>query len=178
MPAPTRLAAWTASALLVVGLAVPVAARAQGAGPTLLGGVGGLFAGGLVSVGIWTAEARFAGEYLYDVDEALSWQAAPILVGLGVGVTLGSSDRDRLYGAGRGAGIGGVGGAVVGALLGHLLWEDPERRWAGGVIGGGAGLLVGSVVGALAADDDGEILSSSRGTASVPLASVRIPVGF
>jgi len=185
MTVPTRLAAWTASALLVGALVAPSDAHGQGTGPALIGTFGGLFAGGLVSVGVWTAEARFAGEYLYDVDEALNWQAAPIVIGLGAGLTMGITNRDRLYGAGRGAGIGGASGAVVGALLGTLVWEDPERSWAGGVIGAGAGILLGSVIGALTVEDSpdgGDLLEggdlAGSSTSPLPLASVRIPVGF
>lgn len=184
MAAPTRLAVWAASALLVGALVAPSDARAQGTGPALIGTFGGLFAGGLVSVGVWTADARFRDEYLYDVDEALSWQAAPIVIGLGAGLAMGVTNRERLYGAGRGAGIGGASGAVVGALLGSLVWEDPERSWAGGVIGAGAGILLGSVIGALTAEDerDGIDLAggdlAGSGASPIPLASVRIPVGF
>lgn len=138
-----------------------------------MGGAAGLVAGGYVSVGIWTARARFQDEYLFSAADALGWEATPILVGMGTGFAVGFLDQDRL----RRTVIGGVAGwflgTGVGMTLGAAHWRPPEGRWAGGLIGSAAGILVGSAVGLVwpAGDDDG---GPDTSAARAP----RIPLGF
>ena len=139
-------------ALALLGSA-PDSARGQGLVPGVVGGVGGMLAGGYVTVGIWTARAR-AGDYLYDTKEALGWGSIPVVLGTGAGVALGTTDRDRLERSGVGAVIGAAAGTGVGVLVGRSAWLPPEGAWAGGIIGGAAGLVIGATVGALWPDDE------------------------
>ncbi|MGD2067559.1 MAG: hypothetical protein PVI57_02660 [Gemmatimonadota bacterium] len=173
--APRTISALVAPcALLGVG---PHAASGQDALPALVGGAGGLMAGGIVSVGIWTAEARFADDYLYAARDAVGWEALPVLVGVVGGTVLGLQDQDRLRRTGMGAGAGLLLGAALGTAIGSRAWPGSEGHWAGGVIGSAAGVLVGSVVGVLWSAGDGsrpEGASSNR-SRRVPIA-VSIPI--
>lgn len=137
---------------LLVSSAGPVAA--QGLVPGLLGGAAGFVGGGYVSVGIWTAKARFDDDFLYSADDALALESAPVVLGTVTGAVLGVSDRDRLERTVVGGAVGFAVGTGIGVLLGESAWDPPEGRWAGGVIGGSAGLLVGSLVGLAWSDGD------------------------
>ena len=152
---PSPHATHVAALLCVVAVVLaPRSAASQEALPGLVGGSTGLLAGGFVSVGIWTAKARFGNDYLYDTRDALGWEATPVVAGAATGLALGLADPDRLRRAGVGAAAGLLLGTGVGMTLGVAHWELPEGRWAGGVIGGAAGLVVGTLVGALWPDDD------------------------
>jgi len=155
-------------ALLALGFLRPPEARAQDILPALVGGATGLVAGGYVSIGIVTFQAR-RGEYLYSTDDALGWHASPILVGSGVGFMIGLLDQERLRRTVIGGAAGGAAGTAVGVLLGLRFWDPPEGKWAGGVIGGAAGLLLGSIVGVLWRSEDGG--------EEAPTDAARIPIG-
>lgn len=160
----------------LLGAAADVASG-QDALPAVVGGAGGLVAGGIVSVGIWTAEARFADDYLYAARDAVGWEAMPVLIGAVGGTVLGLEDQDRLRRTGIGAGAGLLLGVGIGAAIGSRAWPGSEGHWAGGVIGGAAGVLVGSVVGVLwSAGGGGETEgpSASRGR-RIPIA-VSVPI--
>lgn len=138
--------------------------------PALVGGALGLGVGGYVSLGIWAWKAQH-GEYLFQVSDALGWEATPVLIGMGTGATVGWISQERLRRAAY-WGIGtGLAGTVVGAVVGSNVWRPPEGRWAGGMVGGGAGLLLGAAAGMFWPIDDGD---PGEG---VPL-EIRIPVGF
>jgi len=141
--------------LLIVSHLPASPARAQEVVPAATGAVLGLMAGGLVSAGIITVQAR-RGAYVYSPEDALKWEAASIPVGLAAGLVVGLGDGARARRTLIGGAAGMAAGAGVGALLGSAGWERPEGPWAGGVIGAAAGVLVGSLVGVLLpAGEDG-----------------------
>ena len=174
-PARTAVALLVACAFVgLAALVTPRPAGAQGVAPALLGTAGGLVSGGFVSVGLWTARARFDDHYLFSARDALAWESLPVAVGALTGLALGLADRDRLRRTGIGAGIGFFVGSGIGLMLGTEAWVQPEGGWAGGVIGGAAGLVLGSVVGmAWPGDGDG----SSPGDLDA-LRSESIPLGI
>lgn len=123
-------------------------AGAQDVVPAATGAVLGLMAGGLVSAGIITLQAR-RGAYVYSPEDALKWEAAAIPLGVAAGLAVGLGDRARARRTLIGGAAGMAAGAAVGALLGGAGWDRPEGLWAGGVIGAAAGVFVGSLVGVL-----------------------------
>jgi hypothetical protein len=158
--------------VLVVALGAILLPRPAQAQEWLAGAVGGALgmgAGGYVSLGIVTLQAR-RGSYLYGIDDFLGWQSTPVIAGTLTGVVLGLWDQRRLrhtvYGSIGGAAVG----TVVGAFVGKHKWPPPEGVWAGGVIGGAAGILVGSAVGALWPVDSG-------GEAQPVSLSIQLPLG-
>ena len=142
-------------------------ARSQELLPALVGGAAGLAAGGYVSIGIVTLQAR-RGEFLFSSADALGWQATPVLVGSGVGFFIGLFDEPRLRRTIVGGAAGGIVGTGVGVLFGLTQWSPPEGKWAGGVVGGAAGILAGSLVGALWPEKDNDPAAPATG-ASVPI---------
>ncbi len=146
------LPAALALALLGAGGA-PSDAHAQGVLPVLVGGGAGLFAGGYVSIGVITAEAR-TGRYLHSAEDALGFRSLPVLAGGATGVVLGAVDERRLYNAMLGSVAAGALGFGVGWIVGTQTSDDPGSPWAGAVIGSAAGILLGGVVGMLIPDDD------------------------
>ncbi len=52
--------------------------------------------------------------------------------------------------------MGWASGIGVGALIGDQVWDDPQGKWAGGVIGGAVGLIVGGVAGLVSSQGDGK----------------------
>ena len=138
---------------LLLGTATPI--QAQGVLPTLLGGAGGLAAGGFVSAGL--EAARSDGEdYRFWEQGPTGWAVAPIAVGTVGGALLGSTNVDRLERAALGAFLGGAVGAGVGWAAGPRM-RPAYQSWAGPLIGGAIGMAFGSLVGVVwpAGDDDG-----------------------
>jgi hypothetical protein len=148
---------------------LPAPARAQGWVAGMIGGALGMGAGGYVSLGIVTLEARRGG-YIYGIDDVLGWRSIPVLAGTATGVTLGLWNQERLRHTVYGTIGGGALGTAVGALVGRHLWPPPEGKWAGAVVGGAAGILVGAAVGAAWPVDDG-------GDPAPIAVSVQIPLG-
>jgi hypothetical protein len=140
--------------------------------PAVVGGVGGAVAGGVTTLGIFVGRSR-AGNFIFDLDDAqqIRLETVPVFAFPLAGVVLGATAPDRLGDVGIGAGVGLVAGAAIGVAFGKVLSESPEGRWAGGIIGGAAGLVLGAVVGGLTADPGGGSGSS------IPLTSIRVPVG-
>lgn len=165
-----------AVATLLCGIALgasPRPAATQELVPAAIGGFAGLAAGGYISIGIWTAKARYNDEYLFAAADALGWEASPVLAGMVTGAAVGFFDTHRLKRGVIGGSAGFLLGTGVGMTLGAAHWRLPEGRWAGGVIGGAAGVLVGSLVGLLWPEGDSATApeeSASRGP--------RIPIGF
>lgn len=151
---------------LAMAAARPWPARAQGALPILVGGGAGLIAGGYVSIGVITAEAR-VGRYLHSADDALGFRSLPVLIGGATGVVLGSVDDRRLYNAMLGSVAAGAVGFGVGWLVGTQTSDDVGSTWAGAVIGSAAGIVLGGVVGMLIPKGDEGSGPPARG---IPLA--------
>lgn len=140
--------------LAVLGaICTPSPAPAQGALPILVGGASGLVAGGYVSIGVITAEAR-VGRYLHSAEDALGFRSLPVLIGGATGVVLGAVDDRRLYNAMLGSVATGAVGFGVGWIVGTQTSDDPGSPWAGAVIGSAAGIVLGGVVGMLLPDGD------------------------
>jgi hypothetical protein len=158
-----------------IAACAPAGARAQDLVPGLAGGAAGFAAGGYVTLGIWTAKARWRDEYLYSPRDVLGWESLPVLVGTVAGASLGAADQDRLRRGVVGGAAGWLVGTGVGAILGAASWPPPEGRWAGAVVGGAAGVVLGSAVGLLWPADDGNGSGAGPGRTGlrgVPLAVV------
>lgn len=111
-----------------------------------VGAIGGIGAGGYVTLAVVVARAQY-GHYLHDAEDLLGWNSVPVLLGAGVGTAVGVWDADRMvtgfvYGAG-----GALVGGTIGYLVGPLIWKRPEGKWAGGAIGAGAGMAAGYFLG-------------------------------
>ena len=147
--------------ILFVGwLHAPKAAEAQS-----LSTVGGALAG--AGAGVWlgvayiTAQAR-GGDYLDSGDEAAEMAAVPLFGGLAAGMALGTFADDRMAETLTWSAVGWASGVGIGAIIGDRVWDDPQRRWAGGVIGGAVGLVFGGVTGLILSDGDTESDSADR----------------
>lgn len=151
--------------LVLVLTTSPAPTHAQEVVPGMTGAVLGLMAGGIVSVGIITLQAR-RGEFLFSPEDALRWESVAIPLGAAAGLVIGLGDGARA----RHALVGGVGGVMAGASLGALAgavgWDRPEGPWAGGVIGAAAGVVTGVLVGVL--------LPGGEGTPADPRAAARL----
>jgi len=146
----------------------PAQAHAQDAIPILVGGAAGLLAGGYVSVGVITAEAR-TGRYLHSAEDALGFRSLPVLIGGGTGVVLGAIDDRRLYNAMIGSVAAGALGFGVGWLIGTQTAEDPGSPWAGAVIGSAAGIVLGGVIGMLVPGGDDDAAANEQADGGIPL---------
>ena len=134
-----------AASAVAITLALPARADAQVLSGAV-GAVGGIGAGGYVTLAVVVARAQY-GHYLHDANDLLGWNSVPVLLGAATGTAVGVWDADRMvtgfiYGAG-GALIGGS----IGYLLGPMIWKRPEGKWAGGAIGAGAGMAAGYFLG-------------------------------
>lgn len=140
--------------------------------PALAGGVGGVVAGGVTTLGIFVARSR-AGNFIFDLEnvQEIRLETLPVILFPLAGIVLGTTDSSRLRDVGVGAGLGLVVGGALGVAIGASLSESSEGRWAGGIIGSAAGLVLGAVVGSLTAGPGG------GGGSPLPLASLRIPLG-
>jgi hypothetical protein len=134
-----------------------------GAGWAILGGVGGIVAGGYVGLAFTAARAQ-TGRFLYSESDFLKTTALFAVPGAAVGAYLGATDSDALGRAALGSLVGAVGGGAIGAMLGRMTSRTAEGTFAGGVIGAGVGILAGAVIGVLA---DGGSGSSPGATQSV-----------
>jgi hypothetical protein len=134
-----------AASVLAASLALPGRSEAQVLSGAV-GAVGGIGAGGYVTLAVVVARAQY-GHYLHDVNDLLGWNSVPVLLGAGVGTAVGVWDSDRMV-TGYIYGTGGmlIGGSI-GYLLGPLIWKRPEGKWAGGAIGAGAGMAAGYFLG-------------------------------
>ena len=124
-----------------------------------LSALGGAFAG--ASAGVWLSVAYITGQarrgnYLDSDEEAVGMAAVPLFAGLTAGLALGVFAEERMGGTLAWGAVGWASGVGIGALVGDRVWDDPQRRWAGGVIGGAVGLVVGGVAGLILSDGDGE----------------------
>jgi hypothetical protein len=164
-------------ALLAQGASAPQPIAAQKLLPMALGTAAGFGAGGFISIGIVTLQAR-RGNYIYYATDALGWQSAPIVAGGITGLALGALDEERLKRSVIVGAIGGFAGAAIGLTYGALSWPPPEGEWAGTVIGAAAGLAAGALLGMVmpvsSTDEtatDGSTAARPRGTPLV----IRIP---
>lgn len=166
------------AALLVAGLSAPVPVTAQDeetAGSVLAaatGGVVGVVAGGYANLAVVVLKARF-DRYPHSFRDAFGWESAPVLIGGATGATIGLLDKDLVLPWIIGGTAGFVAGTGAGYLYGHLVWDDPESRWANAAIGAAIGMALGSTV-ALArelSDDDDDDPSDP-----VPASAVRVPL--
>jgi hypothetical protein len=109
----------------------------------------GVVAGTGVSLGIVVGRARFDQHFMESTRDLVSWQGAPIPVGMLAGGGAGAAGGGALAAAGGGLLIGVLTGAGAGAMVGSIISDEPEDRWAGGVVGGAVGMAVGLVMGFL-----------------------------
>jgi hypothetical protein len=126
-------------ALLLLAPARPAAAQVVSGA---VGAVGGVAAGGYVTLAVVVLRAQY-GHYLHDASDLLGWQSVPVLLGAATGTAVGVWDADRMatgfvYGA-----AGTLLGGSIGYLVGPLIWKRPEGKWAGGAIGAGMGMAAG-----------------------------------
>ena len=134
-----------AASAVAFTLALPARADAQVLSGAV-GAVGGIGAGGYVTLAVVVARAQY-GHYLHDANDLLGWNSVPVLLGAATGTAVGVWDADRMvtgfiYGAG-----GALVGGSIGYLLGPAIWKRPEGKWAGGAIGAGAGMAAGYFLG-------------------------------
>ena len=149
-------ASLTVLAVFAVGsLGAQRPAATQGL-PTVAGAVAGAGTGVWLSVAYITAQAPM-GDYLDSDEEAVAMAAAPLFTGLAAGLALGVFAEDRMGETLLWGTVGWASGIGVGALIGDRVWDDAQRRWAGGVIGGAVGLIVGGVAGLISSGGGEEI---------------------
>jgi len=146
--------------MLILGLLGPFSLQGPRAVEAQsLSTVGGALAG--VGAGVWlgvayiTAQAR-DGDYLDSGEEAAGMAAVPLLAGLTTGLALSAFADDRMAETLTWGAVGWASGVGIGAIVGDKVWDDPQRRWAGGVIGGAFGLVLGGVTGLILSNGDGE----------------------
>ena len=131
--------------VVTASLAFPARSEAQVLSGAV-GAIGGIGAGGYVTLAVVVARAQY-GHYLHDVNDLLGWNSVPVLLGAGVGTAVGVWDSDRMV-TGYIYGTGGMLlGGSIGYLIGPLIWKRPEGKWAGGAIGAGAGMAAGYFLG-------------------------------
>jgi hypothetical protein len=142
--------------------------------PPVLGGVGGLAAGGWTTLGIFVARSRM-GNLIMDTGnlQELRLELVPLLTFPIAGALIGASSSQRLKAVGAGVGIGGAVGALAGVGIGMMVSGTSEGRWAGGIIGSAAGLVIGAVIGGLAPVHEPGSPATEEDGASL---SVRIPL--
>ena len=156
-----RVLILVAAALATGSLGAPRPAATQD-----LAAVGGALAG--AGAGAWlgvayiTVQAR-RGNYLDSSEEAFGMAAFPLFTGLAAGLAMGVFAEDRMDEVLLWGTVGWASGIGVGALIGDRVWDDPQRRWAGGVIGGAVGLIVGGVAGLVSSLSDGEGIQQPDG---------------
>ncbi|NIP80093.1 MAG: hypothetical protein GWM90_13080, partial [Gemmatimonadetes bacterium] len=114
------------------------------------GGVVGLVAGTGATLGVVVGRARFDEHFMESTRDLVGLPGAPMPVGVAAGGLAGWLGSAPLVGAGAGALVGGAAGVAVGVLAGAAMSDEPEDRWAGGVVGAGIGLWCGLLVGGLA----------------------------
>ena len=134
------------------------------------GALAGAGAGAWLSVAYITVQAR-RGDYLESDEEAVEMAAIPLFIGLTAGLALGVFADEHMGETLTWGTVGWASGIGIGALVGDWVWDDPQRRWAGGVIGGAVGLVVGGVAGLISSHSDGEDIRDSDG---IPLL-IRLP---
>lgn len=152
-PAP-RPAATIAAALALLGPLLATEVRAQGVAPGAAGAVAGLAVGSLAAVGVITARAHLAGDYLDRWGELVPVPAALALGGLAHGVLLGTSDAEALRRASVAALLAGSLGTGIGVLAGRALLDPETGPWAGALMGAATGSVVGWLLGALLGPSD------------------------
>ena len=113
-----------------------------------VGAVAGTAAGGYLSLSIIVARAQ-RGHYLHDFEDIYGWNSVPVLVGAATGGTLGILSPPRLWTSVFFGTAGAVVGVPVGMVIGTALSERPEAKWAGGAIGAGVGMTLGFLFGVL-----------------------------
>lgn len=162
---------------LVLAFLSPTQAKAQVL-PVVVGGVGGLLVGSYITTGSYVLKSRSTGWVMHSVEHLLepSPEIVPLVVAPAAGMILGYRSTSALASAGIWGGVGLVGGGAVGAAVGHLIWDDPEGRWAGGVIGSAAGLLLGVVLGASFGGSGGSAQGSESESPPASF-SIRVPWG-
>ncbi len=114
---------------------------------TGLGGAAiGTATGGYITLSLVVARAQ-RGHYLHDFEDVFSWTSFPVLIGAGMGTTVGIVAPDRLW-TGFIYGAGGTAvGTGIGWIVGEMMTERPEGKWAGAAIGAGVGMTIGSIWG-------------------------------
>jgi hypothetical protein len=142
---PTMIRNLLAASAVAITLIQPARADAQFVSGAV-GAVGGIGAGGYVTLAVVVARAQY-GHYLHDAEDLLGWNSVPVLLGAATGTAVGVWSADRmvtgyLYGTG-----GMLIGGSIGYLVGPLIWKRPEGKWAGGAIGAGAGMAAGYFIG-------------------------------
>ena len=168
-----RHARLVAHTVLTAALLVGAGARPAGAQLSdpcalecglVLGATGFVFASGVA-----TAVGRMNGGFTTTSSGIVSWTGG-FVVALGAGIAL-AGNGARQERAVYSAGIGAVAGSLVG-LAAESLSGDSSRatRVAATLIGAAAGAAAFGVYGALTYDEDEPV--------PVPLASIRVPIGF
>jgi hypothetical protein len=147
--------------LTVLGMGLLGAPRpAATQGLSVVGGaLAGAGAGAWLSVAYITTQSR-RGDYLESDEEAVGMAAIPLFTGLTAGLALGVFAEDQMGETLAWGAVGWASGIGIGALIGDRVWDDPQRRWAGGVIGGAVGLVVGGVAGLISSSGDGEAIAA------------------
>ena len=136
----------------------PRAAEAQSF--SIVGGaLAGAGAGVWLSIAYITAQAR-AGDFVDSDDEGAGMAAVPLFSGLTAGLALGTLSDNRMAETLAWGAVGWASGIGVGALVGDWVWDDPQRRWAGGVIGGAVGMVLGGVTAFVLSDRGDETLQA------------------
>lgn len=123
----------------------PSPAAGKVLGRAVLGCAIGAVGGGVLTLSIVVARARFQGIYLDSVEDLVQWHGIPIVLTPAVGAVFGFAGRNALVGSIVGSMSGVVIGAVVGTGIGWIVSESSEAPWAGGVIGAGAGMAIGGL---------------------------------
>lgn len=135
-------------ALVLIAMAFgrwsPTPAVAQ-VGRMAVGAGVGVAGGGVITLAVIVARARFQNVYIESADDLIHWQSLPMILTPAVGAVFGYVGRDALVGSIIGSTSGMVAGALIGAGVGWLASETPESPWAGGVIGAGVGMTLGGL---------------------------------
>jgi hypothetical protein len=147
---------------------------------TLLAAAGGAVIGFAVTLAIVVAKARvgsyiFAMEDLVDI----RWEIIPILIGSIAGFLLGwrhPNALDRATVWGFCAMLLGVG---VGVLVGSIFWGEGEGQWAGAVIFGALGLAGGGIASLRPRRElDVHLSAGARGTLILLASAVFATIGL
>jgi hypothetical protein len=109
----------------------------------LLGAGIGTATGGYITLSLVVARAQ-TGHYLHEMNDLFGLTSFPVLIGAGMGTTVGIVAPDRLW-TGFVYGAGGTAvGTGVGWVVGSAISDRPEGKWAGAAIGAGVGMTIGA----------------------------------
>ena len=107
----------------------------------VVGAATGTAAGGYLTLA-WVVARANTGHYLHDFHDLYGWTSFPVLIGAATGTALGIASPERLWTSVMFGSGGALLGVPVGMAIGTSISERPEAKWAGGAIGGGVGMTL------------------------------------